>query len=79
MLAMMRRSEGSGAGNWAKQWVFGLNVVAAGASKSASVDIELSAASVSRWDSAAKSFKIATGNYTISILDGVGEIRISVV
>lgn len=79
VLAMMRRREGSGAGNWAKQWVFGLNVAVAGASKSASVDIELNAASVSRWDSAAKSFKIATGNYTISILDGVGEIRISVV
>ena len=77
MLAMMRRSEGGD--DWAKRWVFGLNIATVDAGKSASVDIELTGASVSRWDATSKSFKIAVGKYTISVLDGIGEIEIGVV
>lgn len=77
VLAMMRRS--TGGGDWAKRWVFGVTVATAGGGKSASVDIELTAASVSRWDATSKSFKIETGKYAISVLDAAGEIEISVV
>ena len=77
VLAMMRRSEGGA--DWAKRWVFGLNMATAGAGESALVDIELTAASVSRWDAASKSFKVAVGKYTVSVLDGIGEIEVSVV
>ena len=77
VLAMMRRSEGGA--DWAKRWVFGLNMATAGAGKSALVAIELTAASVSRWDAASKSFKVAVGKYTVSVLDGIGEIEVSVV
>jgi hypothetical protein len=51
----------------------------AGGGKSASVDIELTAAAVSRWDAASESFKVAVGKYTVSVLDGIGEIEVSVV
>ena len=78
VLAMIRRTS-EGGDDWAKRWVFGLNMATAGAGESALVDIELTAASVSRWDAASKSFKVAVGKYTVSVLDGIGEIEVSVV